>query len=59
MDRGRLRQFNNKDTEGIWGGFVSAKQNFSTLTTVVIDHEITTRRADAAEPSQCRQTRRG
>jgi hypothetical protein len=48
--------------EGIRGGYASAKQNFlphKPGTTIVIDHEITTRRADAAEPSRCRRTRRG
>jgi hypothetical protein len=45
--------------QGIRGGYDSTKQNFlphKPGTTAVIDHEITTRRADAAEPSQCRQT---
>jgi hypothetical protein len=48
--------------EGIRGGYARAKQNFlphKSRTTAVIDHEITTRRADAAEPSRCRRTRRG
>jgi hypothetical protein len=48
-------------TEGIRGGYASAKQNFprKTGTAAVRDHGITTRRADAAEPSRCRRTRRG
>jgi hypothetical protein len=47
--------------EGKWGGYASTKQNFprKTGTVAVRDHEITTRRADAAEPSRCRRTRRG
>jgi hypothetical protein len=47
--------------EGIRGGYASAKQNFprKTGTAAVRDHGITTRRADAAEPSRCRRTRRG
>jgi hypothetical protein len=47
--------------EGIRGGYASAKQNFprKTGTTAVRDHGITTRRADAVEPSRCRRTRRG
>jgi hypothetical protein len=48
--------------EGVRGGYASAKQNFlphKLGSTVVIDHEITTRHADAAEPSRCIQTRRG
>jgi protein involved in temperature-dependent protein secretion len=47
--------------EGIRGGYVSAKQNFprKTGTAAVRDHGITTRRADGAEPSRCRRTRRG
>jgi hypothetical protein len=38
-------------SEGIRGGYASAKQNFprKTGTTAVRDHGITTRRADAAE----------
>jgi hypothetical protein len=49
------------DTEGKRGGYASAKQNFphKTGTAAARDHGITTRRADAAEPSRCRQTRRG
>jgi hypothetical protein len=48
-------------TEGIRGGYSSAKQNFprKTGTAAVRDHGITTRRADAAELSRCRRTRRG
>jgi hypothetical protein len=48
-------------TERKRGGYASAKQNFlrKTGTAAVRDHGITTRRADAAEPSRCRQTRRG
>jgi hypothetical protein len=51
----------NVPHEGIHGGYASGKQNFprKTGTAVVRDHGITTRRADAAEPSRCRQTRRG
>jgi hypothetical protein len=47
--------------EGKRGGYASAKQNFprKTGTAAVRDHGITTRRADAAEPSRCRRTRRG
>jgi hypothetical protein len=47
--------------EGKRGGYASAKQNFSrkTGTAAVRDHGITTRRADAAEPSRCRRMRRG
>jgi hypothetical protein len=47
--------------EGIRGGYASAKQNppRKTGTATVRDHGITTRRADAAEPSRCRRTRRG
>jgi hypothetical protein len=43
------------------GGYASAKQNFphKTGTAAVRDHGITTRRADAAEPSRCIRTRRG
>jgi hypothetical protein len=42
--------------EGIRGGYASTKQNFphETGTAAVRDHGITTRRADAAEPPQCR-----
>jgi hypothetical protein len=48
-------------SEGKRGGYASAKQNFprKTGTAAVRDHGITTRRADAAEPSRCRRTRRG
>jgi hypothetical protein len=47
-------------SEGIRGGYARAKQNFprKTGTAAVRDHGITTRRADAAEPSRCRRTRR-
>jgi hypothetical protein len=47
--------------EGKRGGYASAKQNFprKTGTAAVRDHVITTRRADAAEPSRCRRMRRG
>jgi hypothetical protein len=47
--------------EGKRGGYASAKQKFprKTGTAAVRDHGITTRRADAAEPSRCRRTRRG
>jgi hypothetical protein len=47
--------------DGTRGGYASAKQNFprKTETAAVRDHGITTRRADAAEPSRCRRTRRG
>jgi hypothetical protein len=47
--------------EGKRGGYASAKQNFPRKigTAAVRDHGITTRRADAAEPSRCRRTRRG
>jgi hypothetical protein len=47
--------------EGIRGGYASAKKKFprKTGTAAVRDHGITTRRADAAEPSRCRRTRRG
>jgi hydroxypyruvate reductase 2 len=43
-------------SEGIRGGYASAKQNFPCKTGIaaVRDHGITTRRADAAEPSRCR-----
>jgi hypothetical protein len=57
-----LRASSWDQSEGIRGGYTSAKQNFlphKPGTTAVIDHEITTRRTDAAEPSRCRQTRRG
>jgi hypothetical protein len=45
--------------EGIQCGYASAKQNFPRKigTAAVRDHGITTRRADAAELSRCRQTR--
>jgi hypothetical protein len=48
-------------SEGIRGVYASAKQKFprKTGTAAVRDHVITTRRADAAEPSRCRRTRRG
>jgi hypothetical protein len=51
----------HKVSEGKRGGYASAKQNFprKTGTAAVRDHGITTRRADAAEPSRCRRTRRG
>jgi hypothetical protein len=51
----------HRASEGKRGGYASAKQNFprKTVTAAVRDHGITTRRADAAEPSRCRRTRRG
>jgi hypothetical protein len=57
----KLSSYGSGTTEGIQGGYASAKQNFprKTGTTAVRDHGITTRRADAAEPSRCRRTRRG
>jgi hypothetical protein len=50
-----------KRDEGIQGGYASAKQNFHCKIGIaaVRDYGITTRRADAAEPSRCRRTRRG
>jgi hypothetical protein len=50
-----------KGIEGIRGGYASAKQNFprKTGTAAARDHGITTRRADTADPSRCRRTRRG
>jgi hypothetical protein len=47
--------------EGERGGYASAKQIFPRKigTAAVRDHGIITRRADAAEPSRCRRTRRG
>jgi hypothetical protein len=47
--------------EGIRGGYASAKQNFPRKTGIVAvrDHGITTKRADAADPSRCRRTRQG
>jgi hypothetical protein len=60
-DPGRHDIGAHRRTEGKRGGYASAKQNFSrkTETAAVRDHGITTRRADAAEPSRCRRTRRG
>jgi hypothetical protein len=58
----KLSSYDSDTTEGIRGGYASAKQNFlphKLGTTAVIDHEITTRCADAMEPSRCRRTRRG
>jgi hypothetical protein len=57
----KLSSYGSDTTEGIWGGYASAKQNFprKTRPAAVKDHGITTRRADAAEPSPCRRTRRG
>jgi hypothetical protein len=56
-----IKQNQGTGGEGKRGGYASAKQNFprKTGTAVVRDHGITTRRADAAEPSRCRRTRRG
>jgi hypothetical protein len=50
-----------RPNEGIRGGYASAKQKFPRKTGIaaVRGHDITTRRADAAEPSRCRRTRRG
>jgi hypothetical protein len=49
----KLSSYDSGTTEGIRGGYASAKQNFprKTGTTTVRDHEVATRRADAAEPS--------
>jgi hypothetical protein len=49
-----LSSYGSGTTEGIQGGYGSAKQNFlphKLGTTTLIDREITTRHADAAEPS--------
>jgi hypothetical protein len=58
---GTERQNIDDQTEGKRGGYASAKQNFPRKigTAAVRDHGITTRCADAAEPSRCRRTRRG
>jgi hypothetical protein len=50
----KLSSYNSGITEGIRRGYTSAKQNFLPYkpgTTAIIDHEITTGRADAAKPS--------
>jgi hypothetical protein len=59
LELGLIRRIGD-GTQGKRGGYASAKQNFPrrTGTTAVRDHGITTRRADAAEPSRCRRTRR-
>jgi hypothetical protein len=55
----KLSSYGSGTTEGIRVGYSSAKQNFprKTGTAATRDHEITTRRADAAELSRCRRTR--
>jgi hypothetical protein len=57
----KFSTLSNISAEGKRGGNASAKQNFprKTGTAAVRDHGITTRRADAEEPSRCRRTRRG
>jgi hypothetical protein len=57
----KLSSYGSGTTEGIRGGYVSTNKNFpcKTGTAAVRDHGITTRRADAAESSRCRRTRRG